>query len=746
MKSIQCNKWLTLFCILVIPHSLFAESKGLLDSIDLTPSQQCPPWPNEHQPATPWKGDAALAPLYLTADSVTTTNDGAFALDGDVVIQKAGQTLRAESAIYQQETSQVFAEGQISFRQDAFSLTSHDANFLLDQKQGEFSNAEFFMTDINGRGQAETISIDNPELIRLKTARYTSCRPGNNDWYLSSPEIKLDKKSATGSARRVVLTFKQVPFFYFPYISFPIDDQRKSGLLSPRIVNSSRSGFQVSVPYYWNIAPQYDATLTPVYMVERGLQLKNEFRYLSRFGAGTLRADFLPKDKIYGGSRMLYNYKHEGSIAENWNLALKFNQVSDTDYLEDLGGSLANSSARYLERRLDLSYGGDLGRFKIRLQNYQIVDKNLADASRPYQRMPQVTYDFPQQKLGPLKFNLHSELVRFDRTGSINATRADILPKISGSFRKQAGFFKPQLTLRHTGYALSGALNEGGEKQPTRTVPIASLDGGLFFERDTTWGERPLLHTLEPRLFYLNVPFRDQSELPIFDAGVPSFNFSQLFQESRFSGTDRVGDANQLTVALTSRLLDGDNGREYLQARIGQIQYFRDRRVMLSGTNVEIVKQSDIVGEMRFRLNNHWSGKTELNWEPEEDSLYKRTVQLQYKPSRRHILNLGYRFEEERQKQIDISFFWQVSSKWSAVGRWNYSHYDSRLLEALAGLEYSSCCWAVRVLSQRFLVDIDSAKEEYDESISLQLELKGLSAIGHNIREILERGILGYDE
>ncbi len=743
MKNIRWSKWLSLFCILVTPHSLFAESK-LLDSIDLTPLQQCPPWQGIYRSVTPWKGDEALAPLYLTADRVTTTNNGDFVLDGGVVIQRAGQTLRSDSAIYQQERSQVFAEGSINFQQDAFLLTSHDAIFSLDQKQGEFSDAEFFMTDINGRGRAEMISIDTPERVRLKTARYTSCRPGNDDWYLSSPEIKLDKKNSVGSARHVVLTFKQVPFFYFPYISFPIDDQRKSGLLPPRIINSSQSGFQISMPYYWNIAPQYDATLTPVYMAERGIQLKNEFRYLSRFGMGTLQADFLPKDKIYGQSRVFYNYKHDGSIAKNWNLALRFKQVSDKNYFEDLGGSLARSSARYVERRLDLSYGGNIGRFKIRLQNHQIVDKNLANSSRPYQRLPQLTYDLPQQKLGPIQFDLKSELVRFDRTGRINAVRADLQPKISAPFSKQTGFFKPQLTLRHTTYALSGAVDDDAEKKLLRTVPIVSVDSGLFFERDTSWGKRPLLHTLEPRLFYLNIPFRDQSELPRFDAGMPSLNFSRLFQENRFSGSDRVGDADQLTVALTSRLLDGNNGREYLQVRMGQIQYFEDRLVQLSGTGMETVSQSDTLGEIKFSLNNHWSGKTELRWESEGDNLYKKTIQLQYKPSRRHILNLGYRFEKERQKQVDISFFWQVSNAWSAVGRWNYSQYDSRLLESLAGIEYSSCCWAVRLLSQRFLVD--SAKEEYDESVSLQLELKGLSAIGHDIREILERGILGYDE
>ncbi|MCF6236170.1 MAG: LPS assembly protein LptD [Gammaproteobacteria bacterium] len=739
----RLRQWLSLFFMLALPHSSFAELMGL-DSIDLTPSQQCPPWSNVHQPTVEWKGDEALAPLYLTADRVTMADHGNYVLDGDVVIQQAGQTLRTESATYQQNTSQVFAEGDVGFQDGAFSLTSRDAVFSLNQKQGEFNQAEFFMTDINGRGLAETIAVDSPELIRLKTARYTSCRPGNDDWYLSSPEIKLDKKNAIGSARRVVLTFKQVPFFYFPYLSFPIDDQRKSGLLSPRITNSSRSGFQISVPYYWNIAPQYDATLTPVYMAKRGLQLKNELRYLSRFGGGSLQADFLPKDKIYGGSRALYNYKHDGSIAKNWNLVVRFNQVSDTDYLEDLGGSLASSSARYVERRLDLSYGGNMGRFKIRLQNHQVVDKNLADSSRPYRRLPQLIYDLPQQKFGPIKFNFQSELVRFERAESINATRFDLQPKISGLFGRQAGFFKPQLTLRHTAYALGGAVVDEAEKQPVRTVPIVSLDSGLFFERDTAWGKKPLLHTLEPRFFYLNVPFRSQSELPVFDTAVPSFNFLQLFQTNRFSGSDRIGDANQLTVALTSRLLDANNGQEYFQARIGQIQYFRDRFVQLSGVSMETVSQSDTIGEIKFRLNNHWNGKTELHWEPETDSLYKKTVRLQYKPSQRHVLNFGYRFENKRQKQIDLSFFWQFSSKWSAVGRWNYSQYESRLLESLAGLEYSSCCWAVRVLSQRFLVD--SLKDEYDESISLQLELKGLSAIGQDIRQILERGILGYDE
>ncbi len=706
--------------------------------------RQCYLWQNLLQPVKPWQGDKALAPLYLYADSIIATERGDFILDGNVSIQRAEQILETEAATYKQHSSQVMTRGKTRFQEGGFALTGHTATFVLDRKQGSFDDVEFFMTDIPGRGSAETLVIDNQEIVRLQQARYTSCQPGNDDWYLNAPEIKLNQKEAIGTTYNVVLKFKQVPILYLPYLSFPLNDQRKSGILAPRFVNSKKSGVQISIPYYWNIAPAYDLTITPVFMARRGLQIKNEFRYLSRIGSGTFQADFLPQDKVYGKSRTFYSYKHSGVIIPGWKMDMRFNQVSDTDYFEDLGGSLTKSSIRYVERRLDLSHSGDLGRLKIRLQNHQIVDKNLSDAARPYQRLPQITYYLPQQRYGPFLFDTQSELVRFDRDGRINAVRFDIQPKVTLSLAGQAGFFRSGLTLRHTRYSLSCAVTDESAKSLVRTIPIISLDGGLFFDRDTSWGERRLLHTLEPRLFYLNAPFLEQTDLPIFDTAIPSMNFSRLFQENRFSGTDRVGDANQLTVALTSRLLGSDNGTEYLSARIGQIQYFRDRRVMLSQTGPETQNRSEVLADITFRLTNNWNGKTELRWQPQTDRLYKKTIQLQYKPDSRRIVNLGYRFEDERQKQVDISFFWQLSNSWSAVGRWNYSQHDRHLLEALAGLEYNSCCWSARVLSQRFLVD--SAREEYDESLSFQLELKGLSAIGHNIREILERGILGYKQ
>ncbi|MDO9371095.1 MAG: LPS-assembly protein LptD [Gammaproteobacteria bacterium] len=680
---------------------------------------------------------------YLDANESEALQNEIFNFRGDVLIRRSGREMESDSATYNRTQDTVRALGNVRYRQHNLSLLGNSGYFELGNDKGEVETiTDFRLPEKHGRGSAASMTFESRDHQRIKQGIYTTCNTGNDDWYLHSSDIRLDQAEGVGAARNVWIEFKGVPIFYSPYMTFPLSNKRKSGFLAPSFITSTETGSDIRVPYYLNIAPERDATVTARNITKRGLQILGEFRYLSPDSHGQLDLGYLPNDSSQNRSRMLVSYRHSGTPAPRWSTDVNFGYVSDKSYFEQLGDTLTIASTTHLERRAETTYREDNWSATGRVQAYQTVDETLPGSSRPYQRLPQLLFsaNLPQDTLpkDPLTKNpwgrnaaFSGEYVHFDRTNSLTAQRIDLQPTASLPFSTDAAYLTPTLGVRHTQYLLNGKT-AGTAYDTRRTLPTLSLDSGVFFERDADFGERRFTHTLEPRLYYLYVPLQDQSNIPVFDSGAQGFSFANMFQTNRFSGADRVGDANQVTLALTSRLLDGDGGQEKLRASIGQIHYFRDRTVTLPGGAVDTVVNSNIVGELSGNdLVSHWSPSANFLWNRQQRQIDTAAIGMRYRSDEKHLVNLTYRYQRGSLEQTDLSALWPLSRtpqhQWNAVARWNYSLPDRRTLESLAGIEYDTCCWRVRVTNRHF---INNTVGGSNSALFLQLELKGLTSFG----------------
>ncbi len=702
--------------------------------------------------------DAALSDLVdVKADDAQLVNKGLSVFDGNVVVTRGGRELSADHITYHRATGTVTAQGDIRLRDSQMVLEGDEAEWLTSSDEGTMVNATYHLREIGARGDAKHIYRQGLLQTDLRGATYSTCSVANPFWDLQANSVKLDHDEAVGSAEDVIVRIKDVPVFYTPYISFPLNDQRKSGFLAPSFGNSDETGFDLQTPYYWNIGPGRDATITPRYMSDRGMQLNAEYRYLYLGGEGTIQAGFLASDDLktdgedinpyYNEDRKHFSFRHIGNANSRWRTDIDYNYISDDDYLEDFGSNLSLTSTTHLYRKAQLSYSDDTWSFVGRMQGYQTI----TDVEEPYQRLPQLILSgsFPEKLFG-LSYHLRTEYVEFDHDDLVDGQRFDIMPTISLPKQSAAGFFTPSVTLRHTEYR----LNENGQTitddSPSRTLPIASVDSGLFFERSLPFKGQNYIHTLEPRAFYLYIPERDQTDIPIFDSSLRTFNFGQLFAEDRFSGTDRVGDANQLSLALTSRIIDPDTGREKLSASIGQIRYFTDRDVILPSGEVGSRSGSDMVVEVAAALAKEWTAKAEVQWDPHSGNQSNlSSVQLRYRGDNGQIFNISHRYRRdgvstiEGLEQVDVSGRLPINEQWSLIGRYYHSLRDNKLLEGLAGVEYDSCCWATRFVIRDYINDIDD--DDRNLAFLFQIELKGLGNFGQKTDDLLKESIFGFD-
>ncbi len=702
---------------------------------------QCPP---ADEPADIDADMTGEDVVDLRADSVNATQDRVFTLSGDAVIRYGGQQIQASQLTYRQQAGEVEAVEGIRFAGPNLVVTGKSALLQTEQKRGTLNQITYRLPAQHARGEASLLQLDGVYHQRFEDVSYTTCPPGNSDWQLTADKVDLDHKSGSGVARDAKISFKQVPILYTPYISFPLTDERKSGLLFPRIGTTGQSGIEASLPWYWNIAPNRDATITPRLMTDRGTQLGAEFRYLNRNSEGMLNAEYLPSDSKYGNqNRSLVAMQHTGNPTPRLQTRILAGDVSDRDYFDDLGNSLVETSQTSLERTVDATYHGHDWVLGMLVQDFQNLDATLASSDRPYRQLPQIRFDYsPTTRLLGIKADTEAELNYFTHPDSsvVRGTRFDIMPRLSLPVRHAGWYMEPALGLRHTAYALDNTT-PGSDTNPTRTTSVASFDAGSFFERNGSWGSHAYVQTLEPRLFYLYVPEKNQDDLPIFDTGNYDFNFWTLFRDNRFNGPDRMGDANQLALAMTTRFLDPASGEQMLSASFGSLLYFRDRTVTLPGSMVDLDQSSDLIGELNLALTRFWSARAEVLWNPESSSTERSNYRLQYRRGPRQLINLGYRFRDSTQEQADFSFLWPMGRYWHAVGRWYFDLDSNRTIEALAGLGYDSCCWGVQLLGRSY---INSANTDRTSAVFLQLELKGLGKLGSSIDDALERGILGY--
>ncbi len=705
---------------------------------------QCPAPRFVYEPGT--FASTPGAPVIAEADSVVS-DDGEVSLTGNTTIQYQGRELAAENARYNPVTGEISVSGAMSFMGEGIQLKSSDAFIDLDDDLFRTGDSEYEL-DLNGKRAAGTATsmakLGNGHFV-MQGATYSTCPPGDASWFVKADSIDLDPEEGIGTARDLRLIFKGVPLLALPAFSFPISEKRNTGFLAPVLARGERTGLEVHIPWYWNIRPEADATFTPRFMSKRGTQLQSELRYLNRQGLWTLDHEYL-KDRGYDDrSRYFTQLRHNGSFNADLTSTIVARRVSDKDYLEDLGDSLQVASITHLEQRADLNYERGRVRALARLQSFQTVDEDIVADDRPHRRLPQFKVSADSEKL-PYGFrtDLAGEFVYFDKDDAVTGARVDVQPRLSWPVVRDAWFFKPSIAHRFTYYNLNNTEDDI-DRSSSRNLNTLAVDSGLFFDRilDTEGS----VQTLEPRIFYLRVPHQDQSDIPVFDSSAFDFNISQLFRDNRFSGADRIADANQLSLALTTRVINGPDGRERFRASIGQIFHFDDRRVGLPGNDtIDTRSTSDFVGEVSTTLTDGWSGKGSIQWNPDEERTVRSALSLAYRPGPNKIANVTHRVvndesREEKTEQIDLSAVWTLGSSWRVAGRWNYSLDADRSIESLLGLEYDSCCWAVRFAARRYIADNG---DDHDTSLYFQLVLKGLAPLGQNYGALLENAILGY--
>ena len=705
--------------------------------------------------------DADPGTIDLSANEAELVEEGVSKLTGNVVVRRGSQQLRSDELVYDQAEEVIEARGDVRFWDEGVFVSSERARAELGEDVIALSpESSYMLESAHAHGDAAEIRAFGAERVVGSDVSYTTCNPGDADWRITAREVELDRAADVGIARGASLEFMGARVLYLPRISFPLSSRRKSGFLAPSFGTSSSSGAEVAVPYYFNLAPDRDATLTARTMSERGVQAQGELRFLSRdYGSGQLAAEHLAHDSKFDGDRTALDLAHRHRWSDRWSTDARFEWVSDREYLEDLGASLSQSSRSHLPRRFDAAYRGDGWGALVRFQDFMTLDRAIEPEDRPYAQLPRVAVrtNRPERNRAA-NFGLEAELTYFDQDERTTGTRTDLQSFVTFPTYSAGAFVRPKAALHVTGYRLNRTVEEeaaGLDDDPSRVVPSFSLDSGLFFERPVTVSGRSLTHTIEPRLHYLLVPYERQDELPTFDTARPGFSFAQLFRENRFFGRDRIGDANQLTLALTSRVLD-ERGGERVRASVGQIRYFRDRRVSLdAGDGAETSRSSDLVAELEARPAPDWRLRAGLQYDSGDDRTEKGVLNAQYQPAPRSAVNAGYRFVRDigvpgrTIEQADLSFAWPLGANWRAVGRWSYALNDdrNRTLEAFGGLEYDSCCWRFRaVVRQHGRGGLESdGDDRFSNAIYLQVELKGLTGAGDTADALLARGIPGYE-
>lgn len=683
--------------------------------------------------------------LRLSADQAELTQEGLSTLAGTVRLVKGGNRLEAQALSYDPQTQQVKLSAESVFRNRNLVVHSDSAELDLANETGTFHGTEFTLVDRAARGAAETIKLTKGDTVDVSDVYYTTCAPGSKAWFLQASEIELDREEGLGRAKHARLSFGYVPILYVPYFQFPIDDRRRTGLLFPTLGDSDTTGFDLRVPLYLNLAPNYDAQLTPRYMAERGTMIGTEGRYLLPRNIGNATYEYLGDDERTHERRSYFTFEHRGLVNRRLAAETRYGEVSDRHYFEDFSGRLEAASITHLERSAQLTYTAPAAySLMARVTNYQTVSETalldpltgtLNPDLQPYQRLPEVRVDaLTPNPVWGMHLGVTGQYANFVHASLQNGQRLDVDPYLRFVSDHSAWYAASQLDFRHTRYAV-----QDPNTTLTRDLPQFSLEGGLRFERVTGSGD---LQTLEPRVYYLHVPYRDQAGLPQFDSGEPDFDFVQLFERNRYSGVDRISDANHLALALTSRLLEPADGTQRLSASVGQIYRFEDTRVALADCTENCTADrggTDFIGELDYRLPWDVRFTTTGQWSQDRNEIIRGSAAVHYRAERRRA-DLSYRFREVLPltggslEQLDLSGSTPLFGPIAVLGRWRYSREEDRTLEALGGLEYSTCCWALRTAYRRYQFNTD---QDYTTGIYLQLELKGLTRIGAGFQSLL---------
>ena len=675
------------------------------------------------------------ADLFLDADKIEGHQDQELEAAGSVRLRKRGAAVFSDQLHLSFPDRQLTATGHVRFEKAGDVVTGEQLFYDLNNDSGYIDKPEYRLSQYGARGSASRLVAVNRDLYKISKATYTNCDVGDDDWFLRIDRLELDRIRDIGVARDATVVFKGVPILYSPYLDFSLSGRRKTGLLPPTIGSTGQSGFEYTQPFYWNIAPNRDATIAPRLLARRGVLMNGDFRYLEPDLKGDMRGEYLPDDRQKGETRYGYLWQHQQKFGNGFSGTLDLQGVSDDTYFTDLSDKIAATSQTNLNREGDLFYDGGWWNLNSRVQRYQTLQDPLAPVVPPYARVPQITLNMNRQTDLHLDFGLQGEYVEFSHPFLLNGRREILYPSISAPFQTSFFYLTPKVGYHTTSYS----FEDSNRPDASRNLPIYSLDSALTFERKTTiWG-RAFLQTLEPRLYYVYIPFRPQEQLPNFDTALSDFSLAQIFTENQFTGGDRINDANQLTAAVTSRLIDPDSGNEQLRFTLGQRYYFKRQEVSITPV-LRDSQRSDVLAAVTGQITKHWFTDLGMQYSTIENRVERGNTVLRYQPDIGKVVNFGYRFTRDTLEQVDLSAQWPIAGRWTGLARYNYTLQDKRLLEALLGVEYNAGCWAARFVMHRFA----SATQEYVNAMFLQLELTGVSQIGSSPLELLRQNITGY--
>jgi LPS-assembly protein len=667
-------------------------------------------------------------------------------LCGNVEMHQGDRTVKADCLEYNSKDQSAKLQGGVEYSDPILKVQGNSGTYSP-TLGADFEGTRFELPERNARGSARTMSVDVNGKATLEGVSFTTCPVNQVDWQIEFDKLELDTQARNGVGRGTKVEFKGVPILYAPWLTFPLGPQRKSGFLFPNIGYSSRNGAVFEVPYYWDIRPNLDFKAEPIYYSKRGIDLAGTFRYLTRRQSGSLDFSYLPNDQDYlpdqagvDRDRYRFTWKHLAELPGEWRVHVDATDVSDTSYFEDFARGPEGTSVAFAERLAEITYRDEHFNVRGQLQDFQVIDDELTNEERPYSSAPRLLASGDWDKgLGAIDYGFDSELVNFQRNHGVTGWRLDVAPRAGLDWSAPGFFVRPSIGYRYTEYSLENE-DPGADRSPTRSLPFATLDAGMMFERDSgSHGQRRL--TLEPRALYLYTPFRDQSQLPLFDTGLPDLNLVQLFRTNRYVGADRVNDANQISFGLTSRLLNSASGAQYLSVSLGQAYYFEKPRVVLPDEPPATRDTSDFIAQVSLTAYKNWNFDAGVQWNPEDQTSQRTQFRLQYRPDGESVVNVGYRFIRDSIEQLDTSVAWPVSKRWNVYGRYVYSLLDSKTLDQFAGFEFKACCYKIRAVARRSVSNRDGSSES---EFLLTLELNGLAGVGTADDAFLEHAIRGY--
>jgi LPS-assembly protein len=709
----------------------------------------------EERPLQPGQKPAT----FVLGDTTSGTTDQDMAAKGSAEVRRNTVVIKADALHYDQDTDMADAYGSVHVVNNGNSFVGPEAHMRVDSSEGFMTAPKYHFNVTGGSGSAERVDLLDNERSVFTKGTYTACACADDPaWYIKGSEFDFDTGADEGVAHNGVLFFQGFPVFASPWLSFPLSGERRSGILPPTFSVSSSNGFELSVPYYFNIAPNRDLTLTPRLISKRGVQLQSTFRYLSPTYSGSITGEFLPDDHLTKTNRYALYIQHNQNFGNGFGGYIYYNKVSDNTYPEDLSSSVnqfMNGTQLLYQQEAGLTYNNGPWSVLAREQHWQTLTPSVA----PYGREPQLNVKYAKYNVGGFDYGAEADYTNFRITTAdmTEGQRVMFNPYLSYSVVGPGYFVTPKVQWHFASYNLNhlsaADVAAGTPKNFTESIPTLSFDTGLIFDRSVRLFGQDYIQTLEPRLYYVYTPYRNQQSAPLFDTAESDFGLAEIFTPNTFVGNDRIADANRLTAALTTRFIDAATGDERARFVIAQQYYFQDQRVTLQPTQTSAqATHSDLIAGASFKLGAGFASETAFQYNADNNQLVKTSVGFGFSPATGKVINVAYRYTRANTtldntpiNQVLISGQWPLAHRVYGVGRFNYDLGGHRIVDGLVGLQYDADCWTLGAGIQRYANGLNTSGQNQSSTRFLaQLTFKGLSSVDNGLMTAFRSSVAGY--